>query len=134
MGKDTESIKLYFEKGKCVKAEAMVGQEIIDDYLAIDEGSSRLGEIALVEDSSAISKTGLVFGSILIDENASCHIALGSGYTSNLHIENKDPKDFGCNESLVHTDFMVGSDKMKVTATTYNGEEILIMENGNFVF
>lgn len=134
MGKDTESIKLYFEKGKCVKAEAKVGQEIIDDYLAIDEGSSRLGEIALVEDSSAISKTGLVFGSILIDENASCHIALGSGYTSNLHIENKDPKDFGCNESLVHTDFMVGSSDMRVTAITYNGKEVLIMENGNFVF
>ena len=95
MGKDTERVKLYFEKGKCIKAEAEVGQKIMDDYLKIDEGSSRLGEIALVDDKSAISQTGLVFGSILIDENASCHIALGSGYTSNLHIGDKDPKDFG---------------------------------------
>ena len=134
MGKETESIKLYFEKGKCVKAEAKEGQKVIDDYLQIDEGSSRLGEIALVDDSSAISKTGLVFGSILIDENASCHIALGSGYTSNLHIGKEDPKDYGCNESLVHTDFMVGSSDMKVTALTYGGEEVLIMDNGNFVF
>ena len=134
MGKDTESVKLFFEKGKCIKAEAKVGQKVIDDYLAIDEGSSRLGEIALVDDSSAISQTGLVFGSILIDENASCHIALGDGYTSNLHIGDKDPKDYGCNESLVHTDFMVGSSDMRVTAITYSGKEILIMENGNFVF
>ena len=134
MGKDTESVKLFFEKGKCIKAEAKVGQKVIDDYLAIDEGSSRLGEIALVDDSSAISQTGLVFGSILIDENASCHIALGDGYTSNLHIDDKDPKDYGCNESLVHTDFMVGSSDMRVTAITYSGKEILIMENGNFVF
>ena len=134
MGKETESVKLYFEKGKCVKAEAKEGQKVIDDYLQIDEGSSRLGEIALVDDSSAISKTGLVFGSILIDENASCHIALGSGYTSNLHIGKEDPKDYGCNESLVHTDFMVGSSDMKVTALTYSGEEVLIMDNGNFVF
>lgn len=134
MGKDTERVKLYFEKGKCIKAEAEVGQKIMDDYLKIDEGSSRLGEIALVDDKSAISQTGLVFGSILIDENASCHIALGSGYTSNLHIGDKDPKDFGCNESLVHTDFMVGSSDMKITALTYSGEEVLIMENGSFVF
>lgn len=106
----------------------------MDNYLEIDEGSSRLGEIALVDDSSAISRTGLVFGSILIDENASCHIALGSGYTSNLEIGDKDPKDYGCNMSLVHTDFMVGSSDMRITATTYKDEEVLIMEKGNFVF
>ena len=134
MGNETEGVKLFFENGKCIKAEAKVGQETMDNYLEIDEGSSRLGEIALVDDSSAISRTGLVFGSILIDENASCHIALGSGYTSNLEIGDKDPKDYGCNMSLVHTDFMVGSSDMRITATTYKGEEVLIMDKGNFVF
>ncbi|MGN1163967.1 MAG: aminopeptidase [Candidatus Ornithospirochaeta sp.] len=134
MGNETEDVKLYFENGKCTKAEAKVGQSVMDKYLETDEGARRLGEVALVDVDSPISRTGLIFGSILIDENASCHLALGQGYSSNLHIGDKDPKDYGCNESLVHTDFMVGSPDMKIVAETYDGREVTIMENGRFVF
>lgn len=134
LGTDTEKVTLTFKGGKCISVKAEKGQEVMEKYLSIDEGSSRLGEVALVDIDSPISRTGLTFGSILIDENASCHIALGQGYSSNLHIGDKDPKDYGCNESLVHTDFMVGSPDMSITALTYDGEEVKIMEDGHFLF
>ena len=134
MGSETEEVKLYFEKGKCTKVEAKKGQCVMEKYLNTDEGAARLGEVALVDVNSPISRTNMVFGSILIDENASCHIALGQGYSSNLHIGDKDPKEYGCNESLVHTDFMIGSEDMHITAETYDGKVVDIMDKGSFVF
>ncbi|MGI6466398.1 MAG: aminopeptidase [Sphaerochaetaceae bacterium] len=78
------------------------------------------------------------FSSILYDENASCHIALGSGYPSclsNAHLLSSDQQlmEVGCNRSLVHTDFMIGSDDLDIVATTFSGDKVKIMEKGRFV-
>lgn len=134
---ETEEVKLYFEKGKVIDVEAKKGLDIMRKYLAIDEGSSKLGEVALVDVTSPIAMSNLVFGSILIDENASCHIAIGAGYPECLETEYPISSDeellkLGCNVSLVHTDFMVGSDDLEIVATTYEGKSVTIMKDGRF--
>lgn len=127
-----------FKDGKIVDFGADSKREILEKYFATDEGANFLGEVALVDKESEIHKSGLIFNSILYDENAACHIALGRGIATCL--SNKDEltspeemKKNGCNYSLVHTDFMIGSDEINVTAVTQDGKQIEILKMGAFV-
>lgn len=127
-----------FKDGKVIDVKAKEGEKAIKDYLVIDEGASYLGEIALVDNASPISVSGKVFTSILYDENASCHIALGSAYPDCVKggdlTESEDEKHkLGLNTSIEHTDFMVGDETLNIVATTFDGKEVEIMKNGLFV-
>jgi aminopeptidase len=127
-----------FEKGKVVDFGAEKGADIMKKFFAMDEGASYLGEVALVDVDSPINRSGLVFGSILFDENASCHIALGQGYPSCLTNADElagadDLKEAGCNVSMLHTDFMISDDKTDVTGYTADGAEVPIIKGGKFV-
>lgn len=138
MGSTVEEVRLVFKKGKVVSCSAKKGEDIMDQFLSIDEGASFIGEVALVDEESPIAKANLIFNSILYDENASCHIALGAGYPSCLADSHtlsseKELLEAGCNQSLVHTDFMIGSKDLNIEATTESGEKILIMNQGRFV-
>jgi aminopeptidase len=131
-------VEFMFKNGKVVDFTAEKGADILEEYFKADEGAAYLGEVALVGVDSPITQSKKLFGSILYDENASCHIALGSGYPSCLSNMNElhgDAmlKDAGCNVSIVHTDFMIGSEQTKVTAVDVTGAEHVIMENGLFV-
>jgi len=132
------NIWFEFKDGKVVDYGSDEGKDILEKYFATDEGASCLGEVALVDSSSEVFKSGLIFNSILYDENAACHIALGRGIASAF--SNRDelvtPKEMmknGCNFSLVHTDFMIGSDKINVTGTDKSGNKTEIIKNGSFV-
>ncbi len=132
-----DKMRFTFKEGKVIEATAEVGQEVLHQYLSIDEGSSYMGEIAMVDQRSPIAQANTIFNSILYDENASCHFALGAGYPTCLNLKDKNAGEkelleAGCNQSNVHTDFMFGSDKMNIVATDKDGKEILIMENGRF--
>jgi aminopeptidase len=127
-----------FEKGKVVDFGADRGADIMTKFFAMDEGAAYLGEVALVDVDSPINRSGLVFGSILFDENASCHIALGQGYPSCLtnadELESADDlKAAGCNVSMLHTDFMISDDSTDVTGYTADGTEVAIIRQGKFV-
>ncbi|MBB6481451.1 aminopeptidase [Spirochaeta isovalerica] len=127
-----------FEKGKVVSFRAEEGEDALKEYFDTDEGASFLGEIALVQNDSPISNSGLIFHSILYDENASCHMALGAGYPSCLkdfkELDSAEKlKDAGCNDSMVHTDFMIGGPDTELTAYTVDGKEIPLMKDGNFL-
>ncbi len=133
-----EGVRLEFEHGKVISCTAQKGQAVMDRFLETDEGASYLGEVALVDEDSPIAQAKHIFHSILFDENASCHLALGAGYPScldNAKQLNSDEKllESGCNRSLVHTDFMVGSSDMCIEATVKNGENIVIMRDGKFI-
>ena len=133
-----EDVELEFKDGKVVSCKARIGQQIMDRYLDTDEGARYLGEVALVGEDSPIARSNKIFHSILFDENASCHLALGAGYPSclaNAEQLSTDEKllEVGCNNSLVHTDFMIGSADMAITASTRTGEQVQIMRNGKFV-
>lgn len=135
----TEEVRLVFKDGEVVDYSAKVGKEVLDAFFSIDEGTRRIGECALVDESSPIAQSGLVFDSILIDENASCHIALGDGYPTCLThgaslTTEESLNEAGCNTSLMHVDFMVGSKDMNITARTREGMDIQIMKMGLFTF
>ncbi len=127
-----------FKEGKVVDFGADRGQAILEKYLSMDEGARCLGEVALVDEVSPIAKSGLLFGSILYDENASCHIALGAGYPMCLDLppgtSGEDKlRVLGCNSSLVHTDFMIGSPALDVVGYDQKGGEHPIIQRGSFV-
>jgi aminopeptidase len=128
---------LTFRNGELTDFTAQDGLEALKGYVETDPGASRLGEVALVAEDSPIAASGLNFDSVLYDENASCHIALGSGYPGCLSNgdrlrSDKDKLDAGCNVSLVHLDFMIGSPSVSVTGIDRFGRETLIIRDGRF--
>ena len=129
---------LKFEKGRIVDFTAKEGEETLRHLIETDEGSHYLGEIALVPYSSPISDTNTVFYNTLYDENASCHFAIGSAYSSCIEggndIKAEDFDKYGINDSLTHVDFMVGSADLDIVGITHDGEEIQIFKDGNWAF
>ena len=133
-----EDFSFTFSNGKVIEYDASKGKEVLDNLLNYDEGAKYLGEIALVPHSSPISQTGLLFYNILIDENASIHIALGSGYKFSIENgEEMSDDDFikaGGNNSMLHMDFMIGSKETNVDGIQEDGTVEPIMRNGEWVF
>jgi len=127
-----------FESGRVTEFGADKGRDILEKFLNMDDGARSLGEVALVDEGSPIAASGLLFGSILYDENASCHIALGAGYPFCMELPPGTSgeaalKEAGCNVSLVHTDFMIGSSTMNVTGYDAGGQAFPLIRNGSFV-
>lgn len=133
-----DECKLTFSKGRVIESTAKKGEEMLQTILEIDEGARRLGEIALVPHSSPISQSGLLYFNTLIDENASCHIAIGKGFKFALENgKNMSDEEFsavGGNISKTHIDFMIGSDKMDIDGILENGTAEPIMRRGEWAF
>lgn len=137
-GSVIDKFTLTFKDGEVINYSAEVGEEILEKLLSMDENSKYLGEVALVEYDSPISKSERVFYNTLFDENASCHLAFGGAYP--VCLENSEGqseeelKERGMNNSLTHEDFMIGTEDMEIVAIDSEGKETIIMKNGNFVF
>ena len=132
-----EGIQCRFEKGRIVEAHATRGQEVLQKLIDTDEGARRLGEVALVPHSSPIAHSGMTFLNTLFDENAASHIALGQAYTSCLKDGEKlTPAELaakGANDSLIHVDWMIGSEKLDIDGVTASGSEEPLMRQGEWV-
>jgi aminopeptidase len=137
-GSLVEDFSLTFSAGRVVKATAKTGEASLRKLLETDEGASALGEVALVPHSSPISQTGLLYHNILIDENASCHLALGQAYRATMENgEAMSDDEFaaaGGNKSMIHTDFMIGSGEMDVDGFREDGTAEPIMRGGEWAF
>ena len=137
-GQIIEDCTFKFSKGRIIEANAKVGYEVIEKLINIDKGARGLGEIALVPHSSPISKTGLLFYNLLIDENASNHIALGQAYRNSLKngitLSDEEFTAAGGNNSSIHIDLMVGSGEMDVDGILEDETTEAIMRNGEWVF
>jgi aminopeptidase len=127
-GTVVEGARLEFRAGVVTSCSAARGGEALERFLETDEGARRLGEVALVDTGSPIWKSGVVFDTMLLDENAACHIALGAGYE--LGLQGADRRGF--NTSFVHEDFMIGSDDVTVTGTDAGGREVPVIVKGRF--
>jgi len=118
-------LEARFAGGKIVEVNASSGAEIIRAQLETDGQAPYLGEVSLVDGSSAVKRTGLVFCDTLFDENAACHIAYGSGFPMVLDFEELPAPDEllarGVNESGIHTDFMIGSPEVDVDGLDAHG-------------
>ncbi len=135
-GNVINNFSLTFENGKVVDYKAETGYDTLKHLLETDEGSSRIGEVALVPHQSPISQSGLIFYNTLYDENASNHIALGQAYPVNLKngttLSGDELAQYGSNSSLVHEDFMIGSSEMNIDGITKDGKREPIFRNGNW--
>jgi len=131
-----EDISVRFEGGRIVEATASKGESVLKKVLETDEGAARLGEVALVPHSSPISQSGLLFYNTLYDENAACHIALGQCYAECFKDEIKDDPEkvraAGGNESLIHIDWMIGSDKIDIDGITQDGRSVPVFRSGEW--
>ena len=125
---------LEFKDGKVVNYDAKIGKELLKNIIESDEYSSYLGEVALVNDNSPISNTGIVYGNTLFDENASCHLALGNGFAECIegseNLNDEELLNVGVNPSKNHVDFMIGTKDLTIEAETIKGK-VLILKNGN---
>ncbi|BCR21513.1 Aminopeptidase 2 [Borrelia sp. HM] len=140
MGNLINEIWIEFHKGKVINfgCDNAQSRNILKKHIETDIQAQYIGEVALVDNSSPIYQSNLIFYNILYDENASCHIALGNAYPSCLSNEkqlNTDTKklEYGCNVSLIHTDFMIGSKNINVIGIDKSGKEHTIIQNGQFV-
>lgn len=136
-GKLVEEFYFVFKDGKVVEYDAKVNKDALTNLLNMDEGASYLGEVALISNDSPISNMGLVFYNTLFDENASCHLALGNCYGSNLVNSQNMTKDqmieAGANFSMIHVDFMFGSSDLSVVGVLKDGTTIQLFKDGNFI-
>ena len=131
-----DNICVKFEAGSITEAHASKGEEVLLKVLDSDEGARRLGEVALVPHSSPISQSGLLFYNTLFDENAASHIALGQCYSKCFKGGENLSKDEiikrGGNSSMIHIDWMIGSDEINVDGMNSNGASIPIFRNGEW--
>lgn len=131
-----ENFWVKFADGHVVDVGAKKNEELLRKMVAMDEGASRLGEVALVPFNSPINNTGLLFYNTLFDENACCHVALGFGFGNCLKgyetMTIEEMHAAGINDSIIHVDFMIGSRDLNIVATTANGKEVEIFRDGNW--
>jgi len=133
-----EGVTLHFREGKVTSYHAETNQHILEKFFSLDEGTRYLGEIALVDTSSPIFRTGTLFHSVLFDENASCHIALGQGYSGCLDADppaytEEEKRKYRCNISMAHSDVMFGSQHTTITGRSRNGQHVEIMREGKLL-
>jgi aminopeptidase len=136
-GNIVRGLEVRFENGHAVEVRAESGEDVMRTHVATDEGSTRLGEVALVDGHSAVGKTGLVFYDTLFDENASSHIALGASIVQALpwagELSPEERHERGVNHSSIHTDFMIGSNELEVDGVTADGQAVPILRNGDWL-
>ena len=135
-GQLIENFHLRFADGKVTEAAAEKGEEVLKKMLAMDEGASYLGECALVPFDSPINESGLLFYNTLFDENASCHLALGRGFSMCVkdyeNYSDEKIKELGVNDSMIHVDFMIGACDLSIEGETEDGARVAIFKNGNW--
>ena len=137
-GELIENFSIRFEKGKAVEVKAEKGEELLKQMISMDETAGYLGEVALIPYDSPINKTNILFFNTLYDENASCHLALGMGFTNCIKDYEKYTKEelnsMGINDSMIHVDFMIGSNDLDIVGETIDGKKIQIFKDGNWAF
>ncbi len=135
-GNVIKDFSFTLKDGVIIDHNAKKGFDTLTELLNTDDGARRLGEVALVPYDSPISNQKILFYNTLFDENASCHFALGKAYPTCVEGgENKNPDELllaGANDSLIHEDFMIGTDDLEITGIKTDGSEVKIFSGGNF--
>lgn len=133
-----EDFSITFKDGKAVEYSAEKNEELLGKLLSMDENAGYLGECALVPFDSPINNSGILYYNTLFDENASCHLALGAGYSECIpgfeEMTFEECVEKGCNDSIIHVDFMIGAPDLSVIAVDKNGKETPLFADGNWAF
>lgn len=137
-GNIIDDFTIRFKEGRVIEATAKRGQDTLRKLIETDDGSARLGEIALVPHRSPISESGILYYNTLFDENAASHLALGRAYRFNLkggkEMSDAEFTRAGGNDSLVHVDFMIGNATLDIDGITADGKVEPVMRGGAWAF
>lgn len=137
-GQLIENFSMEFKNGKVVSVKAEKNEALLQRMVEMDENAGYLGECALVPKESPINRSGLIFYNTLFDENASCHLALGMGYDTCVEgfetLTREEMEAMGVNDSVIHVDFMIGTEDMSIDGITEDGEIVPIFRNGTWAF
>ena len=137
-GQLIENFYFKFEGGKVVEAHAEKNDDLLQKLINMDEGARYLGEVALVPYNSPINLSGLIFYNTLFDENACCHLAIGAGFPDTIRdCHSKSLEEIhalGVNDSMVHKDFMIGTEDLSIIAHCKGGKTVEIFKDGNWAF
>jgi aminopeptidase len=129
-------LAIRFEHGEAVEIRAEEGEDVVRTHLSSDRGARRLGEVALVDRTSRVGRTGLVFHNTLFDENAASHLAFGAAFPQAVAgaaaMTPAERQTRGINESGIHTDIMIGSPEVAVSGVTRDGREVAILRGGRW--
>lgn len=137
-GELIEDFNIRFENGKAVEVHAKKNEDLLKQIITMDENAGYLGECALIPTNSPINNSKILFYNTLFDENASCHLALGLGFTNLIKDYDKytldELKAKGINDSMIHIDFMIGTDDLDIVGITKDDKRVQIFKNGNWAF
>lgn len=137
-GQLIDNFSIRFENGKAVEVHAKQGEELLKQMISMDDGASYLGECALVPYDSPIRNSEITFFNTLFDENACCHLAFGAGFENCIKDYEKytleECEKKGINDSMIHVDFMIGSEDLNIDAITKSGAIVPIFRKGNWAF
>ncbi|HZT44986.1 MAG TPA: aminopeptidase [Gaiellaceae bacterium] len=132
-GTVVRDLELTFSDGRVCEVKASTGADEVRGELAVDENASFLGEVALVDETSRVGRSGLTFWSTLFDENAASHIAYGTAWAKALGLErlpsDEELQAMGVNRSRAHTDFMVGGPEVEVDGLDAAGRATPILRD-----
>jgi len=135
-GQIIDGFSITFKDGKIVDFSAEKGYDVLKNIIDTDDGTKRLGEVALIGKNSPIAKSGILFYNTLFDENASCHLAIGKAYSSCIKngdvLSEEELKSKGLNDSTEHVDFMIGTDDLTVTGVDKDGNATPIFIDGEW--
>ena len=137
-GEIIEDFSIRFVNGRAVEAKAKKNQHLLEKMIAMDEGAAMLGECAIIAYDSPINNQNILYYNTLFDENASCHLALGMGFSNCVRgyetMTKEALKKKGINDSLIHVDFMIGSKDLEIVGVTKRGDRVAILTDGNWAF
>jgi putative nucleotidyltransferase with HDIG domain len=128
-GQRIADVSLRFQEGCVVEIDGPPEAEALREFVARDDGTARLGELALVDAESRVAHLGQTFGEILLDENAASHIALGYGFPSLIPSSSRQT----ANASDHHLDLMIGSPEVRVSGVDRGGSSLPLLREGAWV-